>query len=54
MSRSELREVVEQLARGELSPRAAEEQLARASLLDLGFARLDARRGERQGSPRRY
>jgi pyridinium-3,5-biscarboxylic acid mononucleotide synthase len=51
MSRSELREVVEQLARGELSPQAAEERLARAPLLDLGFARLDARRGERQGVP---
>ncbi len=51
MSRAELREVVERLARGELSPEAAEERLARAPLLDLGFARLDARRGERQGVP---
>lgn len=51
MSRAELREVVERLARGELSPEAAEERLARAPLLDLGFARLDARRAERQGVP---
>jgi NCAIR mutase (PurE)-related protein len=51
MSRAEVREVIELLARGELSPQAAEERLARAPLLDLGFARLDARRGERQGVP---
>jgi pyridinium-3,5-biscarboxylic acid mononucleotide synthase len=51
MSRPELREVIELLARGELSPRAAEERLARAPLVDLGFARLDAARSDRQGVP---
>src|SRR4051794_31665230 len=51
MSRAELRELVELVARGELSAREAEERLALAPLLDLGFARLDARRGERQGVP---
>src|SRR3954470_10302560 len=51
MSRAELRELVELVARGELSPREAEERLALAPLLDLGFARLDARRGQRPGVP---
>jgi pyridinium-3,5-biscarboxylic acid mononucleotide synthase len=51
MSRAEFREVIELLARGELTAQAAEERLARAPLLDLGFARLDALRGERQGVP---
>jgi NCAIR mutase (PurE)-related protein len=51
MSRADLREVIERLARGELSARDAEERLAMAPLLDLGFARLDARRAERQGVP---
>jgi NCAIR mutase (PurE)-related protein len=51
VGRAELREVVELLARGELSPRAAEERLARAPLIDLGFARLDAQRAQRQGVP---
>lgn len=51
MSRTELREVIELLARGELSAQEAEERLALAPLLDLGFARLDARRAERQGVP---
>jgi NCAIR mutase (PurE)-related protein len=51
MSRAQVREVVELLARGELTPQAAEERLVRAPLLDLGFARLDTARGGRQGVP---
>jgi pyridinium-3,5-biscarboxylic acid mononucleotide synthase len=51
VARSDLREVIELLARGELSPQDAEERLARAPIIDLGFARLDARRAERQGVP---
>ncbi len=51
MSRADVREVVELLARGELSAPEAAELLARAPVLDLGFARLDTARGERQGSP---
>lgn len=51
MSRAELREVVELVARGELSAQAAEERLARAPLVDLGFARLDSLRSRRQGVP---
>lgn len=51
MSRAELREVVAALARGELSAQDAEERLALAPVLDLGFARLDARRADRQGVP---
>ena len=51
MSRAELREIVALVARGELSPQDAEERLARAPLVDIGFARLDARRAERQGVP---
>jgi len=51
MPRAEVREVIELLARGELTPEAAEARLAREPLLDLGFARLDARRGDRQGVP---
>jgi NCAIR mutase (PurE)-related protein len=51
VGRPGLREVMELVARGELSPRDAEDRLAGAALVDLGFARLDARRGERQGVP---
>ena len=51
MSRVDVRELVELLSRGELSQQAVEELLARAPLLDLGFARLDTGRGARQGVP---
>jgi NCAIR mutase (PurE)-related protein len=51
MSRAAVRETLELLARGALSAEAAEERLALAPILDLGFARLDARRGARQGVP---
>jgi pyridinium-3,5-biscarboxylic acid mononucleotide synthase len=51
VSRAELREVVELVARGELSAREAEERLALAPLVDLDFARLDTQRGRRQGVP---
>ncbi len=43
--------MIELLTRGELSAQAAEDLLVAAPVLDLGFARLDARRGERQGVP---
>lgn len=51
MSRADLREVLELVARGELAVPAAEERLARAPLADLGFARLDLQRARRQGVP---
>ncbi len=49
--RSDLREIVELVAGGELSTEAAVAQLARDPVIDLGFARLDASRGRRQGVP---
>jgi len=51
MSRADVREAVELLARGELSAREAEELLARSPVLDIGFARLDTGRRGRQGFP---
>jgi pyridinium-3,5-biscarboxylic acid mononucleotide synthase len=50
-SSTEVRELVELVARGELSPEDAVERLTVAPVLDLGFARLDTRRGLRQGVP---
>jgi len=46
-----VRELVELLARSEVSTEDTESLLARAPVVDLGFARLDARRGARQGVP---
>jgi pyridinium-3,5-biscarboxylic acid mononucleotide synthase len=51
MSGPPAREIVELLARGELSAQKAEELLASGPIIDLGFARLDAQRGARQGVP---
>lgn len=51
MSRAAVREVLELVARGELSTRAAEERLATAPFVDLDFARLDIQRAQRQGIP---
>ncbi len=51
MRRVDVRVVLEQLARGELSPDEAHEYVVRAPLIDLGFARLDTGRIERQGVP---
>lgn len=51
MSRATVREVLELVARGELSTRAAEERLATAPFVDLDFARLDVQRAQRQGVP---
>lgn len=46
-----IREILEQVARGELSSQAAEQRLASGGVIDLGFARLDASRADRQGVP---
>ncbi|MGO9903114.1 MAG: nickel pincer cofactor biosynthesis protein LarB [Solirubrobacteraceae bacterium] len=51
MFRAEVREALELLARGELSPDEVEELIVRAPVIDLGFARLDAHRAARQGVP---
>ena len=51
MPRVEVREVLELLARGQMSPDEAHELLIRAPLIDLGFARLDTGRLGRQGIP---
>jgi pyridinium-3,5-biscarboxylic acid mononucleotide synthase len=51
MSRADVRQVVELLTRGELSASEAVDLLARGPVLDLGFARLDTARAERQGFP---
>jgi hypothetical protein len=51
ISRADVRDTLELLARGELSADEAEAILVRAPLIDLGFARLDAGRAARQGVP---
>jgi len=51
MARTEIRDVLELLVRGELSVKAAEARLVGDPLLDLGFARIDSDRGRRQGVP---
>jgi NCAIR mutase (PurE)-related protein len=51
MPRGELREILELVARGELSAQGAQQRLASGGVIDLGFARLDASRARRQGVP---
>ena len=51
MQPEQVRALVERAARGELDPAEVAEQLARAPLVDLGFARLDVQRELRQGQP---
>lgn len=51
LARHDVGEILERVARGELSPERAGDELASGPLLDLGFARLDALRGARQGVP---
>ena len=49
MERRELQELLAAVARGEVNPRAAEEQLVTAPFEDLGYAKPDLHRGVRQG-----
>ncbi len=54
MDRTEVRDLLEQVANGALSADAATEQLAAgplAGVADLGFARVDTHRGLRTGDP---
>lgn len=51
MTETDIRELLELLARGEISTQAVEARLIGDPLLDLGFARIDSARGLRQGVP---
>ena len=51
MQPDEVRKLVERVARGDLDAADVAEQLARAPIVDLGFARLDVQRELRQGQP---
>ena len=49
MEQKELRSLLEEVARGELSPEEATLRLRQAPFEDLGFAKLDHHRALRQG-----
>jgi len=51
VDRDAVRELLEKVERGEVSPRDATELLSRLSTADLGFARLDRHRALRRGLP---
>ena len=48
---SDARDILEQVAKGELTPEEAELQLKMKPFVDLGFAKPDLHRGIRQGVP---
>lgn len=51
MQEDQLRELLEQVARGELTPHQGVERLRHLPFEDLGFAQVDHHRGLRQGQP---
>ena len=48
---SNAREILEKVAKGEMTPEEAELQLKMKPFVDLGFAKPDLHRGRRQGVP---